>query len=117
MQFSLKSSQCTVTSFISRLSADEIRLRLGDYDIYSNNELQLHVDRMVKTVFIHPKWNDKTMENDIALLKLSLPVHFSPTVIPICISDDSNDLAGQNATVTGWGKQISSMSFFLKKSF
>jgi len=88
-------------------SANDIRLRLGDYNIHSNNEPQKHVDRMVKSLVLHPKWNAKTMENDIALLKLFEPVRFSPTVIPICISDDVNDLVGQNASVTGWGVQIS----------
>ena len=45
------------------------------------------------------------MENDLALLKLSVPVSFSPTVIPICIPDNVNDLVGKTGWITGWGAQ------------
>lgn len=46
--------------------------------------------------------------NDFALLKLSHCQEFSKGIAPACLpEEDSGDFAGNNATVTGWGKLAS----------
>ena len=32
------------------------------------------------------------------------PVTFQPNIIPVCVPEDDEDLVGQEAWVTGWGR-------------
>lgn len=52
----------------------------------------------------HPLYDDRTFDNDIALLKLSAPVNFTDYVSPVCLaSAGSTFFTGTSSWVTGWG--------------
>ncbi|KGD65383.1 serine endopeptidase [Alcanivorax nanhaiticus] len=75
-------------------------------DVASNSSQLLGVS----AVFLHPAYNLDTLENDIALLKLSEPVPSINTVSPIVLSVASTDTELENATSyndiltgLGWG--------------
>merc|ERR1711874_185457 len=52
----------------------------------------------------HPDYNGNTLDNDFSILTLSEAVAFTREVSPACLpSDVSQDFAGQEATVSGWG--------------
>merc|ERR1712200_182123 len=64
-------------------------------------------------------YNENTIENDIAILKLSQDVTFSDYVVPACLpSSSSNSYIGQAATVSGWGttSEGGDTSAFLKET-
>ena len=86
------------------VSPDDLLLRMGEYDLGSTDEPQGHVDRKVQIVASHPKFDPKTFEYDLALLRFYEPVEFKPNVIPICIPDEDEELVGETAWVTGWGR-------------
>ena len=51
-----------------------------------------------------PLFDSTTWKNDFSILTLAEPVTFTDTVSPACLpSDVSQDYAGQEATVIGWG--------------
>ena len=77
---------------------------LGEYDLGFTDKPQGHVDRKVQIVASHPKFDPKTFEYDLALLRFYEPVEFAPNVIPICIPEEDQDLVGETAWVTGWGR-------------
>jgi hypothetical protein len=77
---------------------------MGEYDLNSMDEPQGHIDRKVQIVASHPKFDPKTFEFDLALLRFYEPVEFQPNVIPICIPDEKRNLVGETAWVTGWGR-------------
>ena len=52
----------------------------------------------------HPKFDPKTFEYDLALLRFYEPVTFQPNIIPVCIPGDDETLVGETAWVTGWGR-------------
>jgi secreted trypsin-like serine protease len=59
--------------------------------------------RGVSAIFQHPDWDPVTTDNDVAVLKLDLPV---PATIarPLRLTDDGQfDGAGEAVTVAGWG--------------
>ena len=58
----------------------------------------------LKTI-VHPKYNKKTLNNDIALIKLSSPISFPSNnkIAPVCLPESGNDFTGEDAIVTGWG--------------
>ena len=51
------------------------------------------------------KIQQKTLNNDIALIKLSSPISFPSNnkIAPVCLPESGNDFTGEDAIVTGWG--------------
>jgi len=94
----------TAAHCVENVSPDDLLLRMGEYDLGSTDEPQGHVDRKVQIVASHPKFDPKTFEYDLALLRFYEPVEFKPNVIPICIPDEDEELVGETAWVTGWGR-------------
>ena len=41
--------------------------------------------------------------NDIGLLKLEKPIEFQNHIVPICMSEEKADFAGETAWIAGWG--------------
>ena len=63
----------------------------------------------VEEIIVHPNYNNNTMNNDIALLKLNNPIYFNSykqSVMLIC--DEQVSMGAQSpgtmATITGWGE-------------
>ena len=78
---------------------------MGEYDLNSDGEPFGHIDRKVQIVASHPKFDPKTFEYDLSLLRFYDKVNFQPNVIPICVPDqEDRDLVGETAWVTGWGR-------------
>lgn len=79
-------------------------MRLGEYNVRNQNERFPHEDYAVERREIHPDYNPADFQNDIALLKLSRPVHFKEHIVPVCIPKRHQSFAGKMATVVGWGR-------------
>ncbi|KAK9508640.1 hypothetical protein O3M35_006152 [Rhynocoris fuscipes] len=80
-------------------------LHLGDLDLTTPNETE-HILRGVRKVMFHSHFHPFLLANDIALLQLDQPVHFSDTVQPVCLPSPvklGDSYIGRKATVTGWG--------------
>ena len=68
--------------------------------IFTGNEEVITLSK----IFIHPQYNSKTIDNDIALVKLSKPVKYTKYIRPACIpASGSKVKAGADAFVSGWG--------------
>ena len=52
-------------------------VRIGDHNLYDDYDVTFDLDVLVKNVIVHPKYNNRTYENDIVLLKLDHPVIFT----------------------------------------
>ena len=60
----------------------------------------------VKSIVNHPDYDDSTTNNDFAMLKLKTAVDYCahPHIRPICLpTDTTQNFAGVDAIVTGWG--------------
>ncbi|XP_034406164.1 transmembrane protease serine 2 [Cyclopterus lumpus] len=67
--------------------------------------------KTVNKIISHAKFDRRTNDNDIALLKLNAPLEITRTVKPVCIPNTGVDLsAGRQAWITGWGALRSSGS-------
>ncbi|XP_047500102.1 trypsin-1-like [Penaeus chinensis] len=62
--------------------------------------------RDVDNYVIHPAYDKRTYDNDIALLHLAKPISLADFdgVKPVCLPPPSADFTGRNATATGWGR-------------
>ncbi|KAK1882980.1 Transmembrane protease serine 2 [Dissostichus eleginoides] len=72
--------------------------------------VQMHIGsgKTVDKIISHEKFNTKTNDNDIALLKLFRPLSFTRTVKPVCLPNIGVDLSEHPAWITGWGALRSS---------
>ncbi|XP_030060873.1 chymotrypsin B [Microcaecilia unicolor] len=76
---------------------------LGEHDRRSNIEAIQKLK--VAQVFTHPKWNIKTIENDIALIKLATPAVITNTISPVCLAASGEKYeSGTRCVTSGWGK-------------
>ncbi|XP_055373767.1 serine protease easter-like [Condylostylus longicornis] len=88
-------------------------VRLGEWDVTTDPDCKdglcadPHQDFEVKDIIIHEDYDQVTVVNDIALLKLSTDVKFSDFIKIICLPTDP-ELANDNLVdvvldVSGWG--------------
>ena len=92
---------------------DDILIRLGEHDTESIDEPHPHMDRKIKNIIIHPKYNSKTNIRevtgyDVALIEFDNPVDYSLNIIPICLPTDDNKLVGEMGWAKGFGLKSSS---------
>ncbi|CAG0881037.1 unnamed protein product [Darwinula stevensoni] len=80
-----------------------VSVTLGDLD--KSNPSDGDIINISATPIVHPQYNAKTLDNDVALLHLNTPVNFTahPTIRPICLSSSAKPVAGQDVVIAGWG--------------
>ncbi|NWR76480.1 TMPS9 protease, partial [Centropus unirufus] len=101
------------------------------FDIYSDPKMWVAflgtpflngVDGQMEKIFRiykHPFYNIYSLDYDVALLELTVPVRFSSTIKPICVPDNSHVFhEGARCFITGWGstKEGGLMSKQLQKA-
>ncbi|XP_054659125.1 transmembrane protease serine 5 [Grus americana] len=58
----------------------------------------------VKKIIYHPLYNDHSLDYDIALMKLQVPLNFSDAIRAVCLPPSQQDLfQGTQCWVSGWG--------------
>ena len=87
-----------------KIQIDKLTVILGTiYNVSSEKEENRQTSQ-VKNEISHPAYDEKTFDNDFAILKLSTPVKFTKYVNPICLPESSNlNLDSVEAMVSGWG--------------
>jgi secreted trypsin-like serine protease len=59
--------------------------------------------RNASKIIVHENFNEKTFENDIALVMLNENVEFEDSIQPICLPKQMEDFSGQTGYVSGFG--------------
>ncbi|CAG9835695.1 unnamed protein product [Diabrotica balteata] len=80
----------------------KIVVKLGLHNVYDNQGSTVQIYES-KRYFKHSKWDEKTLQNDIALIKLPTNATLNKYVNLIKIGDNI-DYSGRVGTVLGWGK-------------
>ncbi|NXI59743.1 TMPS5 protease, partial [Chloroceryle aenea] len=58
----------------------------------------------VEKIIYHPLYNDSSLDYDIALMKLQVPLNFSDAIRAVCLPPSHQDLfQGTQCWVSGWG--------------
>lgn len=86
------------------MKANEIRVRLGEYDFRKVNETRTR-DFGVKEIIEHQEFDPATYFNDIAILTLDQQTIFDTYVWPICLPPVKGVYVNKTAVVAGWGQQ------------
>lgn len=101
-QWILTAAHCAVDDNGFALAPSYFRVGMGLHSLSAGGGTIYTVTE----VHVHPSFNNDTLNNDFALLKLSTPASQSP----VLLNFSSTSLVGLNATVTGWGTTRSGAS-------
>ncbi|XP_069702042.1 uncharacterized protein [Periplaneta americana] len=96
----------TAAHCVKTYNGQDLRVRLGEWDVNHDVEFYPYEERDVANVHIHPEFYAGTLYNDIAVLKLTHPIDTvrSPHIAPACLPDQNSDYTGSRCWTTGWGK-------------
>merc|ERR1719154_421256 len=92
----------------------------GEHNVQKDWETSKpHQTISVSQIIKRSDYNENSINNDIAILKLSRDVELNDNVVPACLpSTTSSQYFGKQATVSGWGttSEGGSVSAFLKRT-
>ncbi|GLV45874.1 uncharacterized protein CBL_11671 [Carabus blaptoides fortunei] len=104
----LTAAHC-VDNYVSHNGVRSITARLGEFDVRNNAEFHRHEEYDFAYIILHPEFSNRTLQNDIALLRLRFPVQRRPNIDFVCIPKIGMDFdSKQNCFVTGWGRRSQS---------
>jgi secreted trypsin-like serine protease len=99
--------------FITDIS--NFKIGVGKHDLSINTQTNIPVS----SFHIHPQYNNVTLQNDVAIIKLKSALTFSDRVSPVCLPppNSHSSLYGKNVVATGWGvTQGGNISTFLQQA-
>ena len=95
----------TAAHCIKENRAEDLKVRMGEWDVHRDDEFYPYVERFVQEIIIHPDFVPGNLNNDIALIRFESPVDLSsPHIAPACLPESFDHFVGQRCWVTGWGK-------------
>lgn len=85
---------------------DQLKIRAGEWDTQTREELFPHQDRYVSEIIIHENYYKGGLFNDVALLTLREPVELSEIVNTACLPPQDYNFDGSRCFASGWGKDV-----------
>uniref|UniRef100_A0A182WXA8 Peptidase S1 domain-containing protein n=1 Tax=Anopheles quadriannulatus TaxID=34691 RepID=A0A182WXA8_ANOQN len=97
----------TLATSRRKIPANNMQLRLGRFNLMNNEEEYAEELDVIETI-LHEGYRPTTFENDIAILRVEIPIIFNDYIQPVCLwkRDDGVVLPwfyNQPGTVVGWG--------------
>ena len=97
-------AHCTENDNGSAILASDMVVKVGANDPYSSSDGKNY---LVSQVIVHEAYNNQTLENDIALLRINGPINF-PNATPVKLISaadvlDGAAIPGVMSWVSGWG--------------
>ena len=80
---------------------DKLLVRFGGIDL-TNADGNL-MERRIEYI-VHPKFNPRTRQNDVSLVRLVEAVDYQPNVLPVCLPEPNTDFNSKISYVSGWGR-------------
>lgn len=95
----------TAAHCVQKYDLRDIYVSLGGHKRNVNSPTKFSKDITIAEKIVHKNYVKETVDNDIALLRLSEPVEYSAGIKPICLPCQftSTSFSGERGTVTGWG--------------
>ncbi|XP_033108586.1 transmembrane protease serine 9-like isoform X3 [Anneissia japonica] len=80
---------------------------VGGINVFLNSTIIDHDDgyyAQIDEIYMHPDYNDETLDYDIALLRLRRSLVYSDTVSPICLeTNETDNIIYDECFIAGWG--------------
>ncbi|KDR12650.1 Serine proteinase stubble [Zootermopsis nevadensis] len=104
---------------------EALKVRLGEHDVTSTQELLRHEEYDVASVVLYPGFDNATLAHDIALIHLRHPAKQRPNIDVVCLPKQGSNFpdttaeiqAHTSCVITGWGRrsETSEHSVILKE--
>lgn len=94
----------TAAHCVDGFSKQKITVRLMEHDRNTDSESNV-IDRKISRIIRHSGYNDRTFNNDIALLRLDEEIPIVGDVRPVCLPPRGKSFSNEEGLVTGWGVQ------------
>lgn len=82
------------------------KIRAGEWDTQTSNELFPHQDARVKKVVVHPDYYSGALYNDVALLFLDSSITLADNIDVICLPREDVNFDHSRCFASGWGKDV-----------
>jgi len=96
----------TAAHCVKSYYAEELHIRIGDWDVNMEMEPYDHIDMPVSDIFLHERFFAGSLHNDLALIRLITDINWAdvPQVSPVCLPQPHDVFTGTRCWVTGWGQ-------------
>uniref|UniRef100_A0A182VI31 Peptidase S1 domain-containing protein n=1 Tax=Anopheles merus TaxID=30066 RepID=A0A182VI31_ANOME len=97
----------TLATSRRKIPADNMQLRLGRFNLMNNEEEYAEEFNVIETI-MHEGYRPTTFENDIAILRVEIPMIFNDYIQPVCLWKRDEGVVlpwvyNHYGTVVGWG--------------
>lgn len=86
--------------------ATTLKVRAGEWDTQTRNELYVDQNREVVRMIVHPQYTKSNLVNDVALLFLAQPFEKEPHISTVCLPPQDTNFDRSNCVASGWGKDV-----------
>ncbi|KAG7162082.1 Phenoloxidase-activating factor 2-like 5, partial [Homarus americanus] len=93
----------TVAHCIQHLTARDILVRVGDYDLSTDSEKYPTYDVTVVSITTHPEYRRNTLKADISLIRVEYQLLSLPNVARVCFPNEVSTHDRQECYVPAWG--------------
>lgn len=83
-----------------------LKIRAGEWDTQTRDEIYPHQDRNVAEVIIHERYYKGGLFNDVAILILTTPVDLVENVNTACLPPQNFLFDNSRCYASGWGKDL-----------
>lgn len=96
----------TAAHCVRKHRPDELKVRLGEWDVNRDDEFYPFVESNIREIIIHPDFQASSLINDIALMRMEITIDAQqmPHISPSCLATPDELFNGQRCWLTGWGK-------------
>lgn len=94
----------TAAHCVSARQPTEFKVRGGEWDTQTVNELLAHQDISVKSVIKHPDYYKGALYNDIALVFLEESFELAQHIKTVCLPPQNHIFDNSRCFASGWGK-------------
>ncbi|XP_052844557.1 spaetzle-processing enzyme-like [Drosophila gunungcola] len=115
-RYVLTAAHCVVSGWTIYSDLVLKSVRLGEHDITTNPDCTIqingrktcappHLEIDVENIIVHPAFGSTSkFQNDIALLRLEMPVRYTKEIRPICVLGGIHYFSNSRLELAGWGK-------------
>lgn len=94
----------TAAHVLGKEKANNLKAVAGDYDIGSNDGLNIVLEIDVAKIVKHEEFNKESLHNNIALLIMVSDFELQYHIDLICLPPQGADFASKKCVVSGWGQ-------------
>lgn len=91
---------------VQNKSPQQLKVRGGEWDTQTKNEIYPDQDREVAEIVVHPEFYKGGLFNDIALLFLTAPMTLDEGIQTVCLPPQDAKFDRQRCFASGWGKDV-----------